>query len=192
MKLTARIPQNHDIFDRLIQRGIKSRIVKDGIIIELPEIGLFTYHIPLEAAEEPTTNFYIDVAEQGGAGSTSGIVVAGYSGKKLRPYYVPRAAKMRACDVHAKFAVQGKVITVKSWQRSTEVLIQCHKISPVPPEQARPLTILTEEIWKGNLYKLPTDFLKYTAAAEAAVVKANCMHCRHAHYTSSISKEIVV
>lgn len=97
MKIVARInAENVAMVESLKQRDINAKLVKGGVIVELPASKDSTrddskYEIPNEVIVANATLF-IDCEEKGGGmtNTGSGTVVCGLSGKALRPYYVPK------------------------------------------------------------------------------------------------------
>lgn len=181
MKITARIEgENQALVETLTQRGIKAKLVKGGVIVELPmrkelESDRETYEVPPEAND---ATLYIDVTEHGGARTNTGsaTVVCDSSGKPLRPYYIGRHGHL-ACGTHAYFSVPHAV-TITASRQDTIVKIEEHNIV----RKGNIAWIESKVLWSGELEVLPNSFKQFKAAAEAAKAKANCYHCRCVHF----------
>lgn len=182
MKVTARINgENLKLVEKLNQRGITAKLVKGGVIVELPAIDKNswnpeTYEIP---SEVNGGMLFLDLVEEGGGMTHTGssTVVCGLSGKALRPYYVPRGGHL-SCGTHAFFSVPNAVITVEADRQDDNVVIKEHRIV-CDDNVAR---IKGKKIWTGALNELPKIFSHFQKAAEAAIQKANCYHCREPHF----------
>jgi len=183
MKITTRINrEDPELVETLLQRGVKSRLVKGGVIVELPALREPAdgydgeYRIPKQAAG---FMLFIDIVESGGGrtNSGSGIVVCGVSGKPLRPYYIHQHGKL-ANGIHARFAVSTAVVTITGYRHESRITIRKHEIIR-EGEIARIKTIM---IWEDDLNLLPGKFSNFLAAGKAAVEKGNCYHCREVHF----------
>ncbi|MBN1325962.1 hypothetical protein JW977_03195 [Candidatus Falkowbacteria bacterium] len=186
MKITARINgENQSLVDTLTQRGITAKLVKGGVIVELPTRKKEswndpdTYEVPVEVNG---ATLFLDVAEEGGGmtNTGSGTVVCGLSGKALRPYYVPRGGHL-ACGTHAYFSVPNAVVTVTGYRRDENVTIEEHRIV----RDGNVARIKSKKLWCGELEVLPESFNRFQAAAEAASTKGNCYHCRCVHFAEA-------
>lgn len=180
MKIVARINgERQDLVNSLTQRGIKVKLVKRGVIVELPEKD-GNYELPPEVAKEINGGkLFIDTTEHGGGATNtgSGTVVCGLSGKPLRPYYVPRSGHL-ACGTHAYFSVPEAIVTVTGYRRDTNITIEEHRII----HEGNTSRIETKTLWSGELEVLPDSFNRFQAVAEAASAKGNCYHCRDVHF----------
>lgn len=185
MKITARVNgENQQLVNDLTQRGIVAKLVKGGVIIELPkrENGSYkdpgTFDIPEEVGDAQLS---IGVSESGGGmtNTGSGNVVCGLSGKPLRPYYVPKGGHL-ANETHAYFSVPNAVVTVTGYRRDDEVVIEEFRIV----RDGNVAKIESKTIWSGDLDDLPKSFSHYADAAKAAHRKANCYHCRCVHFAA--------
>ena len=186
MKLVAKIQsEDQSIVDALTQRGITAKLVRGGVVVELParkkESGSNpdTYEVP---AEVNGATLFIDCAEEGGGmtNTGSGTIVCGLSGKALRPYYVPRGGHL-ACGTHAYFSVPNAVVTVTGYRRDTNITIEEHRIG----RDGNVARIESKKLWSGELEALPETFNRFQAAAEAASTKGNCYHCRCVHFAET-------
>jgi len=186
MKVTARINgENQSFVDTLTQRGITAKLVKGGVIVELPArkkkswSDPDTYEVPAEVND---AKLFIEVTEHGGGmtNTGSGTVVCGLSGKPLRPYYVPRGGHL-ACGTHAYFSVPNAVVTVTGYRRDDNVTIEEHRIV----RDGNVVWIESKKLWSGELEVLPESFSRFRAAAEAASAKGNCYHCRCVHFAEA-------
>jgi hypothetical protein len=184
MKITARINgESQPTVETLSQRSIIAKLVKGGVIVELPARKKEswndpdTYEVP---AEVNGAMLFLDVAEKGGGmtNTGSGTVVCGLSGKALRPYYTPRGGHL-ACGTHAYFSVPNSVVTVTGYRRDTNITIQEHRII----RESNIARIESKKLWSGELEVLPESFTQFQAAAEAASRKGNCYHCRCVHFS---------
>lgn len=193
MKIKAKINgENQPLVDALTKRGITAKLVKGGVIIELPLIPLRKnkswsdpdtyYEILPEVKEVNSAMLLIEITESGGGmtNTGSGRVVCGLSGKALRPYYVPRSGHL-ACGTHAYFSVPNAVVTITGYRRSNEVMIEEHRIV----RDGNVAWIESKELWSGDLEVLPEFFNRFQAAAKAAKAKGNCYHCRCLHFAQA-------
>ncbi|MDD3487516.1 MAG: hypothetical protein PHF35_04050 [Candidatus Moranbacteria bacterium] len=184
MKIVAKVSgEKPELVKVLGQHEIKAKLVKGGVVVELPERDRENWNDPQTfdvPAEVNGATLFIDVAEEGGGmtNTGSGTVVCGLSGKALRPYYVPKGY----CNAdHAYFSVPGSVITITGYRRDDNVTIREHKIV----REGNMARIDTEVLWEGELEFLPNLYGRYREAAEAAHRKGNCYHCRCVHYAAN-------
>jgi hypothetical protein len=183
MKITARINrEDQKLVQTLNERGIKARLVKNGVIVELPAIREPAdgfdgeYQIPKEV---DGVMLFIDISEHGGGMTKTGsaIIVCGLTGKALRPYYVPQHGTL-VLGIHAHFAVSTAVVTITGYRNEDNVTIREHRIV----HERKIARIKTTELWHGRWQELPQSFSKFYAAAKVANEKGNCYHCRHVHF----------
>jgi hypothetical protein len=138
--------------------------------------------VPAELNEvSEVTTLVIEVTEHGGGMTKtgSGTVVCGLSGQALRPYYVPRSGHL-ACGTHAYFSVPEAVVTVTGDYPDDTVTIEAHKIV----RDGNVAWIESKRLWSGQLEELPKLFERFRAAAEAAIEKSTCYHCRCVHFAA--------
>jgi hypothetical protein len=178
MRVKARINgENQLLVDALSQHGIIAKLVKGGIIVELPALNdPGVYEVPMEVSDAV---LYLDLTEHGGGRTNtgSGTVVCGLSGKALRPYYVPRRGHL-ACNAHAYFCVPNAAVTVTGF-RNGKVKIEEHRIV----RDGNNMTLIeSTKLWYDELRMLPETFSRFRAAAQAAITKAKCYHCRCVHF----------
>ncbi len=186
MHITAKVNEgNQALADTLAKRGITAKLVKGGVIVELPvskkgsRNDPDTYKIPAEVAG---ATLLINVTEHGGGGIGRGTVVCGLSGAALRPYYVPRGGSLND-GTHAHFAVYSNVVTITGYRFNYNVTIEEHWIV----RDGNTARIESKTFWSGDLKVLPELFIRFKAAARAATNKGNCLHCRSVHYADLIS-----
>jgi len=186
MKVVARINgEDQALVDKLKGKGLVAKLVKGAVVVELPKQKKErwdeedVFEIPAEAR---AAKLFLDVSEHGGGATNtgSGTVVCGLSGKRLRPYYVPRGGHL-AGGTHAYFSVPEAVITVTGYRRDENITICEHRIvtSGITAQ------IVTKELWSGEMEFLPGTFKRYQEAAEAAYRKGNCYHCRCVHFAEA-------
>ena len=167
MNIIARLP-SPELAEKLQNKGLKAKAVRNATICKLPlydpDNPDTVWTVPGDLKEG---TLLIDCAESGGlVNEDHGIatIVAGVSGKALKPYYVPRHLQAET----AFFAVMNKAVTVRAWQDGI-ILISKHEIEST----SSAVWVETTEIWAGRLTKLPKKLKRFKAAAEAAVDKAN-------------------
>ena len=178
MKIIARVNgENAAFVERLNHQNISAKMIKNGVIVELP-YDKGKYLIP------PLNDYrlFIDVQEQGGGLTNTGsaTIVCGLTGKPLKPYYCPRRGHL-ACGIHAYFSVPEAVVTITGYRRDDNVTFSKHIIIV----NGNLATLKTETLWSGRIESLPNLFSKYKNAAKAAQEKANCYHCRCVHYSAT-------
>lgn len=168
MFVVARLPDPNRAAE-LKSKGLKAKAVKNAVICQLPPYNPEDPDSPVwtlpGVLKEAT--LLIDCAEAGGLveqGHGIGTVIAGVTGKALRPYYVPKRMQAET----AFFAVMNKVCTVTAWQDGV-IRISKHEIE----SESSAVWVETTEIWAGRLTRLPRKLKRFKAAAEAAVEKAN-------------------
>ena len=150
--------ENQSLVDTLTQRGITAKLVKGGVIVELPLRkkeswdNPDTYEVPAEANG---ATLCLNVAEEGGGmtNTGSGTIVCGLSGKALRPYYVPHGGHL-ACGTHAYFSIPVAVITITGYRRDVDVTIEEHRIV----RSGNIARIESKKLWNGALEVLPESF----------------------------------
>lgn len=177
MKIVARVKgEDQALVAYLAGRNIEARLVRNGVIIDLPYAHQKGFEVPDELCD---ATLLINVAEEGGAMTKTGsaTVVCGLSGKALRPYRVPHGGHL-ANGEHAFFSVPDAVITVMGYRSSGKVVIEEHRIV----RDGRFAHIKTKMMWSGHIGDLPEMYDRFAVAALAANVKTNCYHCRHCHY----------
>ena len=109
MKIVAKVSgENIQLVKTLNERGISAKLVKNGVIVELPKVlgsnpEDLKFSIPQEVKG---SQFFIDCYEHGGGMTNTGFgtIVCGLSGKKLKPYYVPKSGNL-SNGVHAYFSI---------------------------------------------------------------------------------------
>lgn len=184
MKIVAKINgEDQSLAERLSQRGLFAKLVKGGVVIDLPVQASRSYDDPdsyeVPAEIKDDAKLFIDALEYGGAATNtgSGTIVCGLSGEALRPYYVPRGGHL-ANGTHAHFSVSSSCVTVTGYRHENVVTIEEHKIK----RDGNTALIETKELWRGDLESLPNLFSRFQPAAEAANMKGNCYHCRCVHF----------
>ena len=187
MKLTARIGREEpNLVKTLIERGIKAKLVRMATIVEIPNKDQAAvpgiYEIPEELLQCDNVTLLIDLPEEGGGytNTGSGTVVCGLTGRALHPYYVVGNGH-RACGEHAYFAVPHEVVTVTGYRRQDTVTILRLRIV----RNDNTACIDCDKLWSGELGDLPDTFSQFRVAAEAAVAKGNCYHCREVHFSAT-------
>ena len=183
MKIIAKIKgENLELVQTLKQQGIAAKLVRGGVIVELPKREKKTWGEP-DSFDIPEgvsdAILLIDCCEKGGGMTStgSGTVICGLSGKPLKPYYVPRRGHL-ACGEHAYFSVPNAVITVTGYRRDSNITITKYEIK----KDGQTAILEISEIWKGEIEFLPELYDCYKEAATAARQKANCYHCRSPHF----------
>jgi len=178
MKIVAKIDrEDRDLAERMRGKGLEARVIRGRTLIELNKTGN-VYDIPVEVKSQNPT-LMIDCSECGGGMTNTGnsTIVCGLSGKKLRPYYVPRGGHL-ANGNHAYFAVPSMVVTISGYRQDYVVTIEEHAII-VNGSRAH---IKSSIIWSDEVDNLPNYLDRYREAAYAAYEKSNCYHCRCVHY----------
>jgi len=188
IEITAKIKgEKTSLFELLKHKGLSARMVKGGIVVELPvSYGEFkTYTIP-DDLKGHEFGLFIDVAEEGGGKSNTGdaTIVCGLSGKALKPYYVPGGGHL-SCGIHAYFAVPEAVVTVNADRHHDDVRISINRHEIQRTANNGIAYIRSKKLWSGQPDELPNAFMRYEDAVNAAVAKSGCYHCRHAHYTAA-------
>jgi hypothetical protein len=187
MKITLKINgENGSLMRTLEKDGFKTRLVKGGIIVELP-VGMKSSQnsnpIPIFRIPRNIENctFLINVEESGGGLTNTGVgtIVCGMSGKALFPYHVPKKGNL-ACGVHAYFAIPFKVVTISGSCKEDNISIWKHKIEC----SGDTVWIESELLWEGDLNELPDKYSNFQAGAKAARAKSNCYHCRCVHFAA--------
>ncbi len=182
MKITARINGENGVWLSTIKNaGITAKMVKGGIIVDLPHRDAFTdqpdyYIVPMLI---DGAKLFLEVTEYGGGMTNTGqgTIICGLSGKALRPYYIPNGGDL-SNKTHAYFSVLEAVVTITSYRQDSTIAIEEHRIV----REGGIARIETKRLWDGHLGELPNTLGRYQAAATAAEAKSNCYHCRHAHY----------
>ena len=113
MKIIARLRWGCEAtVKRLADQDIKARLIKGGVVVELPSYP--TRHGMRYRIVEQTqaSVLSIDVAEKGGLGDPSkrALVVCGFEGEPLFPYYRPR--RVASCGESAYFSFPYRILTV--------------------------------------------------------------------------------
>jgi len=181
MNLTARIRgEREDVVEQMKARGISARLVKGATIVEFPE-ERSKYKIPPELKD---FELRINLSENGGGMTKTGLatVVCGLSGKPLHPYFIKKTGDLSNKE-HAFFSIPGAVITVTASKNDEAVDIQEHRIKH--DTDTTTAWIETKDIWIGGINSLPSLYERYWEAANAALDKACCYHCREPHYIAA-------
>jgi hypothetical protein len=188
MKIQLKIAgENQQLVEKMTKLGIEAKLVRGGVIITLPQKEKESWDSPNSFSIPPElqgidANYCIDIPEEGGGMSNTGSsqIVCGLSGKALWPYYVPRSGHL-SNGTHAYFSVPSAVATVSVGdRRDNDLTILEHRIVREKDEA----TIVSKNLWQGQLENLPQLFERFRLAAAAAVAKANCYHCRETHYAA--------
>lgn len=176
MKLVQKtFEEDQMLADRLSKQGISARLVKNGVIIEMPRNEDSSWTI----VPGVNASLLIDVAEEGGAmtNTGSGHIVCGLHGQPLRPYRIPKGYSN---GEHAFFSVPLGVVTVTGYHRGGAVEIDRHQIVVL----AGTAHIQTTRVWEGMPDELPETFGHFEKAVKAAAEKGDCYHCRHVHFAA--------
>ncbi|MDD4937762.1 MAG: hypothetical protein PHX34_01975 [Candidatus Shapirobacteria bacterium] len=177
-KVIAKLSGEHvNLLERLGHSVVK--LVRNATLVELKATD-GVYRIPKEIYGF-SFSLQIEVAEEGGGYTHTGFstIVCGLSGKKLKPYFMPRYGDL-ACEKHAFFSVPMSVVLVKGDRAKEEVEITKHSIVCINQ------TVRVEEslIWKGQFDRLPKRYQQYKGAVNAAKDKCSYYHCRVALYVA--------
>lgn len=182
MKLVARINgEDPELALSLKMQGLRAKVVRGAVIVDLRIFNndgrKYRYHVPLDGAillidcAESTSV----VADESRKPVDVAVVVCGLtSGRRLRPYFVPRDGSDR---VHARFAIPGGVVSVAA-RKDGMVVIREHRII----DRGATAWIEDNLLWGGKLEKLPGMYSHLRPAAEAAIEKANCAFCECVHW----------
>lgn len=148
MRIVSRIQWgSQPLLERLDKRGIKAKLVKDGIVIELPS-SPSAQGLRYEVIDEVKSNpLFIDVSEEGGLGgkSKAGVVVCGLGGKPLRPYRRPR--RVTSCGASARFSAPMVVATVTAYCDDHRIAIREHRIA----SDGKFAWIESDILWGGEI-----------------------------------------
>lgn len=121
------------------------------------------------------------IVEDGGGVTSSGdaIIVAGENGERLTPLFIPKG---RWGSAHALFVARpGMFIVRAEWNREGE-RVEGFRIEGVKKDgETEFLRLVPKWGWENGDGDIPDEFQK---AADAAIEKAHCFHCREAHYVS--------
>lgn len=164
---------------KLTDEGFEAKHVRGGVICDLQRSST-NYEAFLAPSNVREGTLLLDVAESGGGLTRTGSsqIVCGLTGKALKPYFRPQRGHLSNGD-HAFFAVVGSVATVNAEQNSAHISIQSHRIQE---NGGNVFHILKDVIWEGLVSEMPDCYSGFSDAVQAAIDKANCYHCREAHY----------
>jgi hypothetical protein len=119
------------------------------------------------------------VAESGGGYTRSGhaMVVAGERGERLRPSYL--LIPGRAGGEHAWFRLTPGMLIVDAERRHGYTTVTVSRVTGW--SQGTPVEVKSDLLgmFMIGLDEVPEE---YRAAVAAAAAKAECYHCREAHY----------
>jgi hypothetical protein len=187
MEITAKVPrEDPGLVKVLAEAGLKARLVRGGVIVQLKKLDehrdtdkgkiVETYEIPSLLQQETNTVYLIDCEEHGGGLTRTGsaTIVCGVNGERMRPYYIPKGY---ANSTHAQFALRA-CVTASASKDDQVITLWSHKVS----KEGATVSLISERFWKGILGELPELYEKFRPAAEAALKKACCYHCRGPHY----------
>ena len=162
---------------RLEQQGYTSWVtLRSGdVFAKIHKQGdLNTYEVP-ELVRDKKPRIVIEVSETGGNGFAT--IVAGGSGKKLRPYRQLWETKNPSED-HACFSVHGSVVLVNYTEGVVsivkyEVFASDTRLGQDPLDSSVEQVVLKEEEkWRGQPDELPSKFGGFREAVDAVVRKA--------------------
>lgn len=164
----ARLP-DPEAAEGLRALGLDAKAVRNATICRLPPYNEEDPDSPVWSLPRclKKATLLIDCAEAGGLVSKDlgiGTVVAGVSGKPLKPYYVPKRVQAET----AFFAVLNRAVTITGWQDGV-LRISRHEIA----DESSAIWVETHEVWVGRLVSLPKNLKRFEPAAKAAVDKAN-------------------
>lgn len=178
MRITMRVRgEDPGLVLSLQKLGIEARLVRNAVIVKLPSLQNREFQIPPEVKGKGA--LCIRCTENGGGKTRTGraTVVCSPGGRPMRPYFMPGKGHL-ACGTHAFFAVSNVVVTVTSLRLDPNFLIEKHRICV----QGNVAAIRTQRLWYGTIEELPKVYERFGAAAEAALEKSDCYHCRCVHY----------
>jgi hypothetical protein len=120
------------------------------------------------------------ITENGGGMTNTGScqVVCGANGEALKPLFVPRGYSN---GVHAIFVARPGLHLVSSGRDRSGEWVTISRIEAIGTED-EPDELVTEDVYEyengdGNIPE------KFQAAADAALEKTNCYHCREPHWS---------
>lgn len=126
--------------------------------------------------------------EFGGYDGVSGaaIIVTDIWGRRLRPYRL--SSKPLVEIAHLTMPLQKTVITVHARTESPTVLLYAHRfVQELDHRDGKLFLFKRDRIGTVRPEHLTKQFETYQAAVQAAVEKANCLGCTHAHFVEDQS-----
>lgn len=184
MKLIVKLAQGNReaILAQLWDQGaedVEVHETRTGVVVDLPQVegqdGVF--QMPSCVNGQPPL---IQIAEEGGGLGEIGqaTIICGFSGKALRPFFVGREQD----DPHALFSVPGGIVVIELRLSSTGSRVRVQSREVVKDEAERLARIVAKTLYQGSLEAFPESLIRYRPAVDAALAKAQCQRCSHAHF----------
>jgi hypothetical protein len=192
MHLVAKVfGENVELAEILTKVGISNKIVRGGLIVELPShksksswFNNTFFSIPPELELPHYYDLHINCEESGGGMTNTGFasVCCDRDGIPFVPYYVPTSGHL-ACRTHAYFSIPAServtVVVVSASKGDSTLKINSYHLHECVD---RTIEIRESIIWKGYFNELPETADRFTRAVNAAMAKVRCYHCREPHF----------
>lgn len=189
------------LIESLKEIGFSSKMVRGAVIVDLRHVGTDRTHYKVP---DLLTDYqlFVEVSENGSGATNTGYatIVCGLKGQPLKPYRLDH----KCGGDHAQFALYDSFVTVYGSRRRDdyEIVIKQYQFEPenkLTIENKKVIVerfarLKEEQLWKGVLEELPVLFGQFEDAANAALIKTNCYHCKEAHFIQKTekSKEVLV
>ncbi len=165
------------ILAELKKAGIPARLVKGGICIEKEFSRGEEYILPTLIQENIRAVCIPEERGEGLSNTGRATIICGNNGEALQPVFVP--SRPFAGTAAAYFELQsGTMIEISRWHSEITVTITQFEVKILDGKVKYEET----EIWSGTPEELPNCLSQYEPAVKAGIEKAECYHCRCAHY----------
>lgn len=120
------------------------------------------------------------ITENGGGATNTGNaqVVCGANGNALKPLFVPRGY---SCGIHAIFVVRMGMCIVEASRDRRGESVRVSRVARINDDDTLTLSLLFE--YENGDSNIPPSFQE---AANAALEKSRCYHCRKPHYIKGL------
>ena len=162
---------------------IEYKLIRNKTLVYSEKVDEFKYEVPSEVIEiankhgieyKPCFNMH-----EGGGGLTHrghAAIIAGLSGKRLRPFFVERRGHL-ANSVHAHFSIPVSCIYIAC---NSDDFIEIIRVDASLSHNI--IEMHQKMIWRGQYDCLPKKYSRYADAVAAAYEKRHCYHCRTPHF----------
>lgn len=182
-----------DMLDGFNPNSIHKGVIFDPKLIEnSPEKRIYQLPDDFESFKRKST-ILIDITENGGYSEENNIkdatIVAGYSGKPLKPYFIPKHPTK--CGDHAFFSIPEKCFSIRAFVEKVNeknenddfvVEIYEHQVDESGIEKDNTCAINTKKYFTGDCHHIPYRLIRLFQPALVAIDKANCKNCTHVHF----------
>lgn len=148
----------------------------------------FLFKVPDGIVKDDVTRVLIHDMESGGMneqGQAEGIIVCGFKGRRLRPYWIARDDRKIPNGTVAKFWISGGYVRLEGRKYASRGFptIQLFLVkSELVDEDGLKVKITKELLATGEEYTLQEEYPQYAFAIDSMAQKLDCENCMEMFY----------